>query len=256
MGLLQRVTRVSGVRFHWGLPVSRFGEILALWWVVGAHDKIRRTDSTCRVYCEDGSIHRVPFPSWSWLGWLGEMCVDFPLPLGNVQSELEFYRVDIDGSRLMKIDEGGQQANIEFEQPIDEQLLSCWKGSTTLETDDIQNGSCFRDSGMLRFWTSHALSWLMDSDDDSKCGVLDSEGIEVGYVIRWKQSVRERELYSFIVLSRHHTRHLDINFRPRVEKFIPHPELHVMLVKFFDGMASRVTVGIVSERAWVEAKPQ
>ncbi|KAG0564357.1 hypothetical protein KC19_8G104000 [Ceratodon purpureus] len=255
-GLLHRVTRVSGVRFHWGLPVSRFGEILSFWWIDSAHDKARRTD-TCRVYCEDGSIHQVLFPSWSWLGWLGEVCVDFPLPLGNVQSELEFYRVDIDGSRLRKIDEGDQQANFEFVQPIDEQLRSLWKiGSTTLETDNIQNGRCFRDSGMLRFWTSHALLWLMDSDDDSRCGVLDSEGNEVGYVIRWKQSVRERELYSFIVLSRHHTYHLDINVTPRVEKVIPHLELHVMLVRWIDGMASRVTVGTVSERAWVEAKPQ
>lgn len=39
---------------------------------------------------------------------------------------------------------------------------------------------------MLCFWISYVLLWLMDFDDDSKCGVLDLEGIEVGYVIRWK----------------------------------------------------------------------
>lgn len=250
-GLLRRVMRVSEVRFQWGLPERRFGEILASWWTDVSREGVRRTD-TCRVYCKDGSTHQAPFPSWSWLGWQGEVDVNIPKPLGSLQSELEFYRVDIDG-RLMKIDEGGgREKNWKLKLTIDEKLQSCWKGPTTLKADDFQGGRCFRDSGLLRFWTSHALLRLTRFDDDCRCYFFDAKGQETGYVFSELISTREDEFHSFIVLSRYYTYVGDSEVRPYLR-------LNVMLVRWDDeksGLASRVTVGVIDELAWVEADPQ
>lgn len=82
-GILAEFSRMTGERFLWALPVSRF-EIGICWHrqpasgftsiMLRAHLKRRRglgTLPTTTLDCQ------VPFPSWSWLGWTGSIQMTF-----------------------------------------------------------------------------------------------------------------------------------------------------------------------------------
>ncbi|KAF2100843.1 HET-domain-containing protein [Rhizodiscina lignyota] len=69
-GLLQEMTRVFGVQWLWGLPRSRLNDALA--WSTRSGQVRRSAKSTLPMTELD---KQVEFPSWSWMGWIGEAWV-------------------------------------------------------------------------------------------------------------------------------------------------------------------------------------
>lgn len=65
--VLQQAHSLSGDVFIWGMPAGRFD--VGLCWEPGRKGLTRRTGLTT---LKTTSLERkVPFPSWSWLGWIG-----------------------------------------------------------------------------------------------------------------------------------------------------------------------------------------
>lgn len=82
-GLQTALFDMSGERFLWGLPCSRLGAALA--WSTFSGQSRREALSTLPMT----DLHRqVAFPSWSWMGWIGEAHIsvtDERLESGYVQ---------------------------------------------------------------------------------------------------------------------------------------------------------------------------
>lgn len=67
LAVLQGLSALSGDDFAWGLPRSRFEQ--GLLWTSFTGLRRRKELSTLPMT----SLHvKVPFPSWSWMGWIGE----------------------------------------------------------------------------------------------------------------------------------------------------------------------------------------
>jgi hypothetical protein len=78
--------------FLWGhLTFIRFDESLA--W---SGENLKRRKAEHIFIDRSGKPYKVPFPSWSWLGWKGQPFF-FPDPAGMPKYELEFFRLDIYG---------------------------------------------------------------------------------------------------------------------------------------------------------------
>jgi hypothetical protein len=74
-GIIGAFERVSGLQFLWGLPTMYLGA--ALTWP--AHDEeiaVRRRTALCNLKNSRGEIAECPFPSWSWVGWVGKVHFD------------------------------------------------------------------------------------------------------------------------------------------------------------------------------------
>ncbi|KAF7539254.1 hypothetical protein G7Z17_g12456 [Cylindrodendrum hubeiense] len=66
----------GGHKFSWGLPHGAFGSFLMWQWQF--HKSRRMREGMHPIRQADGSIVKVPFPSWSWMGWLeGGQLIDF-----------------------------------------------------------------------------------------------------------------------------------------------------------------------------------
>lgn len=87
-GIIRRMEYRSGEKYHWGLPHTRFDHVLS--WSGG---KERRLD-LCRIITSSGVVRKVPFPTWSWLGWKGQVIRSAS---HSKVSELRFYKLGIDG---------------------------------------------------------------------------------------------------------------------------------------------------------------
>ncbi|KAM5352928.1 hypothetical protein ACJ41O_005650 [Fusarium nematophilum] len=67
--ILQQVKEKTGEHFLWGIPATRFE--LGMCWEASQRGVGRRT---CLSTLEMTTLKRlVPFPSWSWMGWKGEI---------------------------------------------------------------------------------------------------------------------------------------------------------------------------------------
>jgi hypothetical protein len=102
-GIISRMSFLESVEFHWGLPRLYFGG--ALCW----HGTSSRRKGTCAILTKSKSIRHVPFPSWSWLGWLGHVSLEQtyvdppdaalkPHWRGEIYPEISFYKLGEDGS--------------------------------------------------------------------------------------------------------------------------------------------------------------
>lgn len=98
-GILNAFETDAGQRFLWALPTSLLGN--ALTW---SGDITQRRQVKCTVSVqEEGScaatITVCPFPSWSWVGWVGE--IDFARSHGKLDADtvdLIFFYLDGSGS--------------------------------------------------------------------------------------------------------------------------------------------------------------
>ncbi|KAM0243964.1 hypothetical protein ACHAP5_006727 [Fusarium lateritium] len=59
----------AGHKFSWGLPHGTFGPFLMWEWPFDSSRRLRK--GTHSVRQADGTIAKVPFPSWSWMAWTG-----------------------------------------------------------------------------------------------------------------------------------------------------------------------------------------
>ncbi|KAH7259885.1 heterokaryon incompatibility protein-domain-containing protein [Fusarium solani] len=92
-GVLRAVTEVTGFEFLWGLPKEFFAVTIA--WPCCLQRPHRRT-GRCRIEVgggdENGVVKTVQacFPSWSWVGWVGEIWAE-PSDFVGPTAGLEFY---------------------------------------------------------------------------------------------------------------------------------------------------------------------
>lgn len=69
--IVKGMTRISGESFVWGMPCSRFE--MAMSWTSFRGQRRRHSLTTLATSSQDS---RAPFPSWAWLGWIGETAID------------------------------------------------------------------------------------------------------------------------------------------------------------------------------------
>lgn len=138
-GILSRMQYRNGEIYHWGLAYTRFDQELL--WKYGE----KRREKLCRITSGDGLIRYVPFPSWSWLGWIGFIGADFfndrlhqRTLRGDSQSELDFYKLGVDG-RVEKIERAQPISNTRWlrsrksaNDPFEE-LRKQWRGTTKVQ---------------------------------------------------------------------------------------------------------------------------
>ena len=179
--LINRISRVSGENFHWGLPHGRLEEAL-LWTHFGP---TTRRNCSYTLHHADGSANDVKIPSWTWLGWRGSLTwegttlqaqwyrqfkVDERL---KRKSNLDWYKLSADGDRVL------------LERPLrerdsDEKPLPPWKDNANATdrppkhsnrmrrplppwgsnrrtpSPGTANNRLFKDSGRIQVETSYA----------------------------------------------------------------------------------------------------
>ncbi|OTB14852.1 hypothetical protein K445DRAFT_318761 [Daldinia sp. EC12] len=257
-GVLRRVGVNTGHEFHWGHSVStRFDESLAwsnnVWYPDRewqSHELPERRRESHRVISSDGTVDRVQFPSWSWLGWNHILEVNRAAPRQIVlESELNIMKLSVDGKAapLRSSNEKEIESVSRIDMcGIDNTTSVGWKGSTAIDPSllhrDHEDGG-FKDSGRLIFWTSHAVLEL----DDNK--IYSDQKQEVGQLTSFLpyQAPKLSGKYSFIVVSRKYN---DNSLKViKAEK-----KLNVLAVEWDDPVkrvASRIRAGEVEEEAWV-----
>ena len=71
-GILEALKQISGLEFLWGLPTIYLGAALT-WPAHEAAIQVRRRTAFCKYSDSSGKIFECPFPSWSWVGWVGKI---------------------------------------------------------------------------------------------------------------------------------------------------------------------------------------
>lgn len=250
-GILRRISRVTGHQFHWGhLLNSDFGQTLTF-----SAGSIRR-NAECTILDEDGQLRKVKFPSWSWLGWQDQIAMPAPNALSAIPV-LEFYKVDIHDrdTAFLPENNGVKRAETAISGSAK------WKGETKISGQPHPRSSdaVLRDSGKIRFWTSHAQFYLKQSTkvytkaaQFLQWEIIDSNGKYVGLLESGlvPEKAREDERFSFIVVSKTRS-----GFGGRSGADVM--ELDVLLVAWVGReahLAERVTAGYVVEEEWVSAE--
>lgn len=76
--------------YYFGIPSAWFEESLC--WTPFLRSKVKRRDAICR---DRASGIQVPFPSWSWTGWVGRVEYAYVESYSkSFQSEVEWYKFD------------------------------------------------------------------------------------------------------------------------------------------------------------------
>jgi hypothetical protein len=93
-GILAALKRISGLEFHWGLPLEYLGAALT-WPTQDETFEVKRRTVLCEYQDSRGVSIKCPFPSWSWVGWTGKVFFDeiFGV-LTSRHAGLTFYTVD------------------------------------------------------------------------------------------------------------------------------------------------------------------
>ncbi|KAI0205627.1 HET-domain-containing protein [Astrocystis sublimbata] len=259
-GVLRRVSVNSGHDFYWGHSVSCMFDLSLAWlnivWCYDAdlfeHKVPIRRRGIHRLYAGDGSSYDVPFPSWSWLGWMHLEGITRVIPKQvNITPELNLMKLDIHGKAAPLRSSTSEE--LESLHPVNmyditPSTSASWKQDTAIPPHLLHpgDGHEFRDSGRLLFWTSHAE--LETRDGKIYSSSVSSSG-EIGDLLPlWPhQTAKPNGKRSFIVVSRK----LD-DFRftnVRAER-----KLYVLLVEWLDlenHVAERVCTAEVDEEAWV-----
>jgi Heterokaryon incompatibility protein (HET) len=98
-GVLNALERSTGQSFFWALPTSFFSN--GLRWIVDKRRGNARRKETCTPRMQDGAIVQCRFPSWSWVGWSGEIPLAIGQGLTTPTASIKFYRLDRTGEPIV-----------------------------------------------------------------------------------------------------------------------------------------------------------
>jgi hypothetical protein len=70
-GILGAWQQLFDVEFFWGLPTRHLGVVLT--WPTDQFLPAKRRTAMCKIDNRLNCTTEVPFPSWSWVGWLGQV---------------------------------------------------------------------------------------------------------------------------------------------------------------------------------------
>ncbi|KAI0870510.1 HET-domain-containing protein [Hypoxylon argillaceum] len=255
-GVLNRVSHNSGHDFYWGHSVSCMFDLSLAWvntaWSYNVEPSdlkvpTRRRD-THRVFPIEGPSYEVPFPSWSWLGWVYLEGLGRSIPKQvTIAPELNIMKLDIYGKAAALNASGRRLEDLHKVNMygIDASTSASWKQDTAISPHLLHDGDSFRDSGRLRFWTSHAHLEIKER----KIYSSSAADVEIGRLLSlWPHQIMNAEgTFSFIVVSRT----LD-DFRYNDVR--AHRKLYLLLVDWVncaEHIAERVCAAEVDEAAWV-----
>jgi hypothetical protein len=240
-GIMDAIQVATGDTFFWALPQSIFTS--AICWY---DPSVSRRTAMYSLHSESdlNSSTPIPFPSWSWLGWLGMKL--FP-PLNLHSTEIVFHRLGDKGNPVAI-----KQGIPEGEIPDDgtgwdyEDLRSQWKdpNQTAVSTHHITSSVIHLPIAptLLFFWTSSCRLQITHTNKDSTSEVRDKKGATICNLMTnlptsFPDTGEEGAEHEFIVIARDLT-----TFKPM---------LYIMLVLIDDGIAYRQTIAQIKEQDWI-----
>lgn len=192
-GILRVLSALTGERFVWGLPESRFCSALA--WHIPNQPRTFATTTTA-FKGEGGAAQdreiSFPLPSWSWVAWRSARTNDLHFGLGSsgcwlrdwpkdgLLAEVEIHQIDAAGGHRRVSDDRHRDHRLPdgTNKTIPRQRLQDWKelskpvGWSAIITDtqkerrgqQQQNFDPLLDRGLLQFWASTATVELCRGD--------------------------------------------------------------------------------------------
>ncbi|KAM7214003.1 Heterokaryon incompatibility protein (HET) domain containing protein [Rhypophila decipiens] len=257
--ILEGMTALAGQEFLWGMPRSHFEQSI-LW--TSFRGSTRRTELSTLPMT---SLQvRITFPSWSWMGWIGEASIligDDRLDeeIGETPEVVCFEHCH-NPSRLQPVSPAASR----FKSLLTSAPLPRWKQShnhsvtmSALETNMPQlytSLPAVPEGLLIFFWTSMASFTLVptvippaftDGQAQVTAEVMDAEGQKVGTVgtTSLDDEVAHRQgVHKFIVVGSRRNPFSD-------------PVLLVLQVVWREGIAYRMNSGEILEAAWERASP-
>lgn len=158
-GVLRALERCTLYTFRWGLPAALLGTALS--WPCESSG-VRRRSNPCTLRSSHGLYTLCPFPSWSWVGWVGPN--NLGQTFGSLFSRtpgLVFYHLDSSGQpRELPPDQRLQELNSAAKTDRSESLSSLWKESRTIVAATDVPEIVFKRRiapAILCFWSSTAM---------------------------------------------------------------------------------------------------
>ncbi|KAF0328410.1 tol protein-like protein [Colletotrichum asianum] len=156
-GILASVELTSGIGFTWALPKPFFG--VAITWPTAHNGSlVSRRKAKYTMVTGQGTI-QVPYPSWSWVGWIGPNLFDDLFGhLAGEHAGLEFYMLDGEKDQLILIEQNQQFIGTKTNDWPHRRARSIWRENAFLAVciKDVPNSLLAPDlrPSLLIFWTS------------------------------------------------------------------------------------------------------
>lgn len=240
----------AALNFRFGMPM-RWPEMALLWTHLNKSHKKRRRLEKCKSAMEI----EIPFPSWSWMGWIGAVKTsDYQRVL---RSEIKWYYMNPNTCSLehlpSEVLEKKRPSGLES-STSPRVLRDQWvpaDASTEIHQADVASFNLQDFGGKLLFYTSIAMLPLARNTGDrittDSANYLFGEKCQ-GWIhvdVEWV-TTHPHGLFEFIVIARH--------MYPDFEDPGKCDGLMVMLVERHEGIAYRVAIGSVREDVWVKEK--
>ena len=248
-GILQQLQKGFNVTFHWALPVKYIEDALA--WQAEFGVITRNTSKQSFIETDGRTVH-VPFPSWSWVGWVGRASLGTDnATFRGLPPLIVFYRIGeiSQPEELLPCSAKQQQRRIELDQVAPPWL----DASRALITHDLLPEHVLKGplaSTVLCFWTSvarlevvyrpgtpttsveKAMSHFLEVDHEGYC--FSARNLQTSFV--------EPGFYDFAVFRREVFRH---------ETYANEITLNAYCLFWEDDVAYRVGLVEVKEEQWM-----
>ncbi|KAI1387482.1 HET-domain-containing protein [Hypoxylon trugodes] len=245
LAIVQGMSALSGNEFTWGLPRSYFEQ--GLLWNSFASLQRRKDYSTLPMT----SLQvKVPFPSWSWMGWVGEalICIGderYDIDLGEVP-EILCFEHHHSPLRLERVRKGAvgydsiasrNSANwkVHANQPVTLSDIATQKPQLLpTELGKIP------ETQIIFFWTSSAFLTVTTPDEGAERSftIIGSSGNTIGSTGSAERMFdRSQDRYEFIVIGSRRNQFSD-------------PVLLILQIEWLGDIAYRVSSGEVDEIVW------
>lgn len=159
-GILEAFEKTTRQKFFWGLPAALLGSALS--WP-SERGRISRRKASCQIISSNGTPISCLFPSWSWVGWVGDII--FAQLFGKLTSRtpgLVFYNLDPDGQpRIMPQESKFSEPKLRPSVKRNRSVSPTWKDESKWEIirADIPEMVFMRgmEPTILCFWSSTAV---------------------------------------------------------------------------------------------------
>ena len=210
-GILNVFQSVHGIGTYWGLPTNNFG-VATTWLAPDEEVLVRRRKGKHIISGYEGDMTReYPFPSWSWIGWIGRIyCTKLLKNLTSRHAEIFYYRIH-DNGKLELVEQNETLAEYEGSLLVQDEegpvtLVSQWRdmSQTVIRQNDIPQSAIDRGihTIVLCFWSSvlpvtvhyshNGRLWVDTSSRHTrKFPMIMSRGVEVH--AHWGQMPRHDE---------------------------------------------------------------
>ncbi|KAL1873204.1 hypothetical protein Daus18300_004024 [Diaporthe australafricana] len=262
LGIMLAMQRIRNEHFHWGHPRSRF-ELSLSWSTFHALSK-RSAKTTLPMTSLNTNVY---FPTWSWMGWVGEASVSVSddrletetptvLCFGHKSNPLQVKRI------------GDNNAN----KDMLEHLESQWLGESTRSEVNLADISEYLpeltqtrlqeipDEHVLFFWASTAFFEApMSMVEEQQLPTWSNFSFAKRPVIRDLKGVivGERNFASPATMKELDTSHaefISVARRKIAELDLP-ANILALQIRWVDGVAQRLNYAEIDEAAWEEASP-